>query len=135
MARDVQITVDCADPGELAAFWAETLGYRLQDPPKGFESWEQALEAMGVPPESGDNASAMVDPEGSGPRLFFPRVPERKQTKNRVHLDVRPRRQRVLPRLIISRATWRPCASRSGPSPTRRGARAGQAFRGWILPN
>jgi hypothetical protein len=89
MARDVQITFDCADPGALAAFWAEALGYRLQDPPGGFESWDQALEAMGVPPERRNDASAVVDPEGSGPRLFFQRVPEGKQVKNRVHLDVR----------------------------------------------
>jgi catechol 2,3-dioxygenase-like lactoylglutathione lyase family enzyme len=89
MARDVQITFDSADPAGLAAFWAEALGYQLQDPPEGFESWEQALEAMGVPPESRNDASAVVDPEGSGPRLFFQRVPERKQAKNRVHLDVR----------------------------------------------
>jgi catechol 2,3-dioxygenase-like lactoylglutathione lyase family enzyme len=89
MARNVQITFDCADPAGLAAFWAEVLGYQLQDPPGGFESWEQALEAMGVPPERRNDASAVVDPEGSGPRLFFQRVPERKQAKNRVHLDVR----------------------------------------------
>ncbi|MEV0726488.1 VOC family protein [Micromonospora purpureochromogenes] len=89
MARDVQITFDCADPAGLAAFWTEALGYRLQDPPGGFESWEQALDAMGVPPERRNDASAVVDPEGSGPRLFFQRVPERKQAKNRVHLDVR----------------------------------------------
>jgi catechol 2,3-dioxygenase-like lactoylglutathione lyase family enzyme len=89
MAREVQITFDCADPAGLAAFWAEALGYRLQDPPEGFQSWDQALEAMGVPPERRNDASAVVDPEGSGPRLFFQRVPERKQVKNRVHLDVR----------------------------------------------
>ena len=89
MARDIQITFDCADPAGLSAFWAEALGYRLQDPPAGFESWEQALEAMGVPPERRNDASAVIDPEGSGPRLFFQRVPEGKQAKNRVHLDVR----------------------------------------------
>jgi hypothetical protein len=89
MARDVQVTFDCADPAGLAAFWAEALGYRLQDPPEGFASWEQALETMGVPPERRNDASAVVDPGGRGPRLFFQRVPERKQAKNRVHLDVR----------------------------------------------
>ncbi|MFG2195960.1 VOC family protein [Streptomyces sp. NPDC048639] len=89
MARDIQITFDCADPAGLSAFWAEALGYQLQDPPEGFESWEQALDAMGVPPEKRNDASAVVDPEGSGPRLFFQRVPEGKQAKNRVHLDVR----------------------------------------------
>jgi catechol 2,3-dioxygenase-like lactoylglutathione lyase family enzyme len=87
--RDVQITFDCSDPARVAAFWAEALGYRLQVPPAGFESWEQALEAMGVPPENRNDASAVVDPEGFGPRLFFQRVPERKQVKNRVHLDIR----------------------------------------------
>ncbi|MET7807916.1 VOC family protein [Micromonospora chersina] len=87
--RTVQITFDCADPAGLAAFWATTLGYRLQDPPGGFESWEQALDAMGVPPERRKDASAVVDPAGTGPRLFFQRVPEGKQVKNRVHLDVR----------------------------------------------
>jgi catechol 2,3-dioxygenase-like lactoylglutathione lyase family enzyme len=89
MARDVQITFDCADPAALAAFWAEALGYQVQEPPQGFDSWEQALEAFGVPPEKRNDASAVVDPGGSGPRLFFQRVPEGKQVKNRVHLDVR----------------------------------------------
>ena len=65
MARDVQITFDCADPAGLARFWVEALGYRMQDPPTGFESWEQALSAMGVPPERRNDASAVVDPEGN----------------------------------------------------------------------
>ncbi|MCZ7373940.1 VOC family protein [Micromonospora sp. WMMC250] len=89
MARDMQITIDCADPAALAAFWAEALGYQMQGPPGNFASWEQALDAMGVPPERRNDASAVVDPEGSRPRLFFQRVPEPKQVKNRVHIDVR----------------------------------------------
>ena len=89
MAREVQITFDCADPGTLSAFWAEALGYQLQDPPPGFDTWEHALEAMNVPVERRNDASALVDPDGAGPRLFFQRVPEPKQGKNRVHLDVR----------------------------------------------
>jgi hypothetical protein len=44
---------------------------------------------MGVPQEHRNDASALVDPEGSGPRIFFQRVPEGKHAKNRVHLDVR----------------------------------------------
>lgn len=89
MSRDVQITFDCADPARLSTFWATALGYRLQGPPSGFDSWDQALEAMDVPPENRNAASGIVDPEGSGPRLFFQRVPEGKRAKNRVHLDVR----------------------------------------------
>ena len=89
MSRDVQITFDCSDPAALAGFWAEVLGYRLQDPPGDFDTWDQALDAMGVPPERRNDASALVDPDGTRPRLFFQRVPEGKTAKNRVHLDVR----------------------------------------------
>lgn len=89
MAREVQITFDAADPASLAAFWADVLDYELQGPPGDFDSWDAALDAMGVPPERRNDASAVVDPKGAGPRLFFQRVPEGKQAKNRVHLDVR----------------------------------------------
>jgi len=89
MAREIQITFDCGDPAKLAQFWADVLGYEVQAPPPGFASWEEALEAMGVPPEHRNDASAVVDPENVGVRLFFQRVPEGKQAKNRVHLDVR----------------------------------------------
>jgi catechol 2,3-dioxygenase-like lactoylglutathione lyase family enzyme len=89
MTRDVQITFDCADPAALAAFWAEALGYRLQPPPEGFDSWEAALEAFGVPPDQWNSRSAIVADEDGHPRVFFQRVPEGKTAKNRVHLDVR----------------------------------------------
>lgn len=89
MARDIQITFDCGDPAALAAFWADALGFEVQGPPPGFASWDQALEGFGVPPERRNDASAVIDPEGARPRLFFQRVPEGKQAKNRVHLDVR----------------------------------------------
>ncbi|AZG44600.1 VOC family protein [Gordonia insulae] len=89
MAREIQVTFDCADPATLAGFWAEVLGYRIQDPPPGFESWDAALEAFGIPPERRNDASALIDPDDDGPRIFFQRVPEGKTAKNRVHLDVR----------------------------------------------
>jgi hypothetical protein len=88
-ALEVQVTFDCADPGGLAEFWCEVLGYQLQPPPDGFASWDAALDAWGVPPEARNDRSAAVDPAGRGPRLFFQKVPEGKQAKNRVHLDVR----------------------------------------------
>ena len=62
MVRGIQITFDCADPAALAAFCAEALGYRLQDPPEGFASWEQALVTMGIPPERRNDTSAVTDP-------------------------------------------------------------------------
>src|SRR5207248_9680658 len=67
MTRDVQITFDCADPAALAAFWADVLGYQLQPPPDGFDSWEAALEAFGVPREQWNSRSAIVPVDGSHP--------------------------------------------------------------------
>ncbi|GAA4889403.1 VOC family protein [Streptomonospora salina] len=89
MSRHVQITFDCADPTGMAEFWSTALGYRVQGPPGGYETWERFLDAMDLPPESRNDASAVVDPDGFAPRLFFRRVHEGKRAKNRVHLDVR----------------------------------------------
>jgi hypothetical protein len=89
MSREIQVTFDCADPNALAGFWVQVLGYAFDAPPPGFDSWDAALEALDVPPERRNDASAVSDPEGRGPRLFFQKVPEGKTAKNRVHLDVR----------------------------------------------
>jgi hypothetical protein len=88
MATQFQVVFDCADPDRLATFWAIALGYKKQDPPEGFASWEAALEAQGIPKDQWDSASAVVDPTGLGPRIYFQRVPEGKSTKNRLHLDL-----------------------------------------------
>lgn len=88
MATRVQIVFDCANPDKIAAFWAEALHYKKQDPPEGFVSWDDFLRAEGIPESQWDSASAVVDPEGVGPRIFFQRVPEGKVVKNRVHLDL-----------------------------------------------
>jgi Glyoxalase-like domain len=88
MAIPIQVTFDCADPARLATFWASALGYKLQDPPAGYATWPEFLDAMGVPEERWTAASAVVDPEGRGPRIYFQHVPEPKMVKNRVHLDV-----------------------------------------------
>jgi len=89
MAKTVQITFDAADPGALAAFWGEVLGYVQQPPPEGFDSWQDALAAFGVPEELWNSRAALIDPDGAGPRLFIQQVPEGKSAKNRVHLDLR----------------------------------------------
>jgi hypothetical protein len=88
MATALQIVFDCADPAELSRFWALALGYKLQDPPAGSASWPEWLAAQGIPEERWNDASAVVDPEGNGPRIYFQRVPEGKTVKNRVHLDL-----------------------------------------------
>lgn len=88
MGAPFQIVIDCADPARLARFWARALGYTLQPPPAGHESWESFLSSIGVPESEFNRASALVDPEGTAPRIFFQRVPESKKVKNRLHLDI-----------------------------------------------
>ena len=51
--------------------------------------WDDFLARVGVPESEWNSRSAIEDPEGAGPRVFFQRVPEDKVAKNRVHLDVR----------------------------------------------
>jgi hypothetical protein len=88
MATGVQVVFDCADPNRLAGFWAEALGYKLDDPPAGYQRWEDWLRDQGIPEERWNDASAVVDPDGGGPRIYLQRVPEPKTVKNRVHLDL-----------------------------------------------
>jgi hypothetical protein len=88
MAVGIQVVMDCANPAALAEFWAAVLGYKVQDPPPGFATWQDFLTAQGVPESEWNSASAIVDPAGLGPRVYFQRVPESKTVKNRVHLDV-----------------------------------------------
>jgi len=91
----IQVTFDCANPDALARFWCEALGYQLQEPPAGYASWPQWLRDKGVPQEKWNDASAAIDPDGRGSRLYFQRVPEGKTAKNRVHLDVNVGRDAV----------------------------------------
>ena len=97
MGISLQVTFDCANPDRVAQFWAMALDYKIQDPPPGFASWPDFLKAQNVPEEKWNSASALVDPEGKGPRLFFQKVPEGKAVKNRVHLDVNVGGSRAAP--------------------------------------
>jgi hypothetical protein len=88
MGRKVQVVFDCIDPAALSRFYAEALRYKPQDPPVGYRTWEEALNAWGVPREEWNSASAIVDPDGKGPRVYFQQMDTPKAGKNRVHLDV-----------------------------------------------
>jgi len=88
MANTFQVTFDAADPAKLAEFWADALHYILQPPPPGFTTWEDFARDVGIPEHNWGDLAAIVDPEGSGPRVLFQKVPEGKTSKNRVHLDV-----------------------------------------------
>jgi hypothetical protein len=88
MATKVQVVFDCADPASQAAFWEQALHYISPDPPAPHSSWDEFLQAQGVPEENWNDANAVEDPDGIGPRLFFQKVPEGKVAKNRMHLDL-----------------------------------------------
>jgi predicted enzyme related to lactoylglutathione lyase len=69
------VAVDANDPDGLARFWAGVLGWR--------RTYEDPDEVVLEPPTgSAEN--------GVSPDLIFLRVPEGKQSKNRLHLDLRP---------------------------------------------
>jgi hypothetical protein len=90
VATRFSLTIDCSDPDRLTSFWADALGYKLKDPPAGFDDWLTYFRSIGVPEEELQGATAvyLVDPEGVGPQIFFQEVPEPKVVKNRVHLDL-----------------------------------------------
>jgi Glyoxalase-like domain len=64
------IVMDCADPAAIAPFWVRAAGW-----PVGY---------------SDDEMVSLRNPEGTLPDLDLLRVPESKQAKNRLHLDVAP---------------------------------------------
>ncbi len=82
MARIRDIVVDAVRPAALARFWAEVLdGYQI----RSYEAAElERLSGLGLTPET-DPAVAV---DGPGPTLWFQQAPERKRTRNRVHLDL-----------------------------------------------
>jgi hypothetical protein len=85
MARLRDVVFDCRKPAPLARFWTSVLdGYAVAP----YDDAElERLRGIGIDdPE--DDPSVLVEPSGSGPRLFFTLVPEPKAGKNRVHLDV-----------------------------------------------
>ncbi|WP_055697347.1 MULTISPECIES: VOC family protein [Streptomyces] len=98
-----KLVIDAADPHAQAAFWAETLGYEIEDnsalierllgfgaAPKeatvefrGRLAWRDLI-AVRHPDDPYDQDSGT----GLGRRILFQRVPEAKTGKNRLHVDV-----------------------------------------------
>ncbi|AVT33200.1 MULTISPECIES: VOC family protein [unclassified Plantactinospora] len=64
------LVVDAADPARLARWWAEALGYQIVA-------------------ELPDEVEIRRTPD-TLPGLIFVPVPEGKETKNRLHIDLRP---------------------------------------------
>ncbi|MFJ8913259.1 VOC family protein [Amycolatopsis sp. NPDC102389] len=96
-SREIQVSFDALDPKALSTFWRDALGYVHPGPPgvevpegtDPLDVWDEFLERVGVPVDQRNTRSALEDPDGEGPRIFFQQVPEDKIAKNRVHLDLR----------------------------------------------
>src|SRR5215218_227425 len=119
MAFDIQVTIDCASPHELADWWAEALGWPVEAQD---ESFILRMIQTGAASEADTmrhrgalvwkQGAAINSPEPGRPRVLFQQAPEPKTGKNRVHLDVRvgPERQETeVARLLALGATelWR----------------------------
>ncbi|MBA3249590.1 MAG: VOC family protein [Geodermatophilaceae bacterium] len=81
MTLRIQATnIDSQDPSAIASFWEQALGWRRTEEDED----EVVLEPPAGSPE-----------DGVAPDLLFARVPEGKQVKNRLHLDLRPDREQA----------------------------------------
>jgi hypothetical protein len=95
MALTVQLTFDAVDPHALVRWWADLLGYDVEDTHDGVTELLTAghITEADIVEIDGRRAfadgAAAHDPDGKGPRIFVQRVPEPKTAKNRLHLDVR----------------------------------------------
>ncbi len=77
MALSLQcITIDAHDPHALAAFWAEALGWKIGEDVNEIEVWIER---------------ELGDPKYTGfPDILFLKNSDKKQGKNKLHLDLRP---------------------------------------------
>ena len=109
-SRFTELVIDCHDPHRLAEFWSAVLGYTtIAD--KGHEVEIAAYE----PTVEGVRAAA------GAPTLLFIQVPEGKERKNRLHLDISPideTRDGEVDRLLALGATL---------------ADVGQGQRAWVV--
>ena len=92
-SRISHTSVDSRDAHAQSGWWARVLGWR-EDPAD--------------PNEPGDEECMIFSPDGRS-RLLFIEVPEGKQVKNRLHLDLRPTdgatREQEVERLLERGAT------------------------------
>ena len=79
------LTFDAQDPDRLATFWAAALRLTKMDYP---DDMRAELLAAGLTEEQLLDRALVEDPDGTSPRMLFQRVPEPKQAKNRLHIDI-----------------------------------------------
>jgi 4a-hydroxytetrahydrobiopterin dehydratase len=66
----VEVAIDALDIGAVLPFWQTVLGYVPEHTPDG------------------DPVTALLDPEGIGPAVWFQQMDEPRRERNRIHLDV-----------------------------------------------
>jgi hypothetical protein len=96
MAFDVQVAIDCSAPHDLADWWAEALGWEVEEQDEAFI---RRMIEIGAASEDATTThrgtlvwkegAALRSPDPGRPRLLFHAVPEGKTVKNRLHFDVR----------------------------------------------
>jgi len=80
-SRLTEVIIDCADLDRMFAFWSEALGYERSNEGDGWV----ALRAPGS-----DISEAALRSAPQPPAVALVVVPEAKQGKNRVHVDITP---------------------------------------------
>ncbi|HVQ88560.1 MAG TPA: VOC family protein [Actinomycetes bacterium] len=97
MSFSVQVTVDSANPHDLAGWWAETLGWQVESQDEAFIR-KMISDGLATSADTTEHRGALVWRDGAaiypsnkdnGPRILFQLVPESKISKNRLHLDIR----------------------------------------------
>jgi hypothetical protein len=73
------LSVDSVEPTKIASFWEAALGWRRT-------SEDGTDEVVLEPPKDSPE-------DGVAPDILFLKVPEGKEAKNRLHLDLRPKDQ------------------------------------------
>lgn len=93
-STSIQVVIDANDPLAQARFWADALGYAVEDTT---DLINQVLEAgfatsADIHEDDGglywNDLVGISDPNSTGARLLFQRNPIAKTDKNRVHLDL-----------------------------------------------
>jgi predicted enzyme related to lactoylglutathione lyase len=74
--------IDSRDPQAQARWWAEVLGWQL--------FYDTPDEAVVIPAHYDEETARATPWDRVGPGLVFVRVPDDKQVKNRLHLDLAP---------------------------------------------
>ena len=96
------VVIDCAQPHELARFWAAALGWRV--------TFSSDAECALEPPEGSPEADISPD-------LVFVRVPDEKVVKNRLHLDLRPDDQAAHVERLLAMGATRAEIGQTGEEP------------------